>query len=389
MIGRSSAKNRVRWQFGVLAPRAWIDARGPVVDGIAGSAESWWNQTECLLEGRRDATVEVRVRFLHLETEADGSPDPFDRAVACECPATFGIGELVSGEGSIDLGQAGGSHRQPIRGRATVRAEPVDAAGPPHHAGPLYRLTIRVENTADLDAETSRPEALRHSLVSTHLLIGSTDATFLSIADPPDRASGAARGCNNVRAFPVLGGPPGHRGLVISAPIILGDHPQIAPESPGDLFDAGEIDEILSLRTLALTDEEKAEARATDRRAAEIIDRVEEMPPQTLSRLHGVIRSFARSHPDTDGGEAPGPTVVVAGLEVGPGTRVELRPRRRGTDAQDMFLAGRLATVCEVLSDVDGSRFLAVCLDDDPRVEMGAGPGRLVHFSPDEIVPAP
>ncbi len=77
---------------------------------------------------------------------------------------------------------------------------------------------------------------------------------------------------------------------MLSSPIILEDYPRVAPESPADLFDATEIDEILTLRTMALTDEEKREARATDPRAAALIDRVDNMPPEMLDRLHGAIR---------------------------------------------------------------------------------------------------
>src|SRR5256885_3442720 len=53
---------------------------------------------------------------------------------------------------------------------------------------------------------------------------------------------------------------------------------------------AYEIDEILTLRTLALSDDEKAEALATAPRAAALLDRVESMDPQVLARLHGTLR---------------------------------------------------------------------------------------------------
>ncbi|CAL9351718.1 hypothetical protein SUDANB126_00493 [Streptomyces sp. enrichment culture] len=130
----------------------------------------------------------------------------------------------------------------------------------------------------------------------------------------------------------------------------------MAPESPGDLHDAAEIDEILTLRTLLLTDEEKREARATDRRAARILDRVETMPPEVFSRLHGAIRSLDPAGPPP--GDSPDPrpvwwregadeglspatdAVPVGGVPVRSGSRVRLRPRGRGADAQDMFLAG-------------------------------------------------
>ena len=77
---------------------------------------------------------------------------------------------------------------------------------------------------------------------------------------------------------------------MLSSPVILYDHPRIAAESTGDLFDSTEIDEILTLRTLALTDEEKREARATDPRAADLLDRLDGLPPEMLERMHGAIR---------------------------------------------------------------------------------------------------
>lgn len=378
---RSSPKNRVRWQFGVLAPRDWIEARGRVADGISGSAESWWNQTECLLEGSEGALIEIRARYLQpchrhsLHDCESASPDgAFDEAVPAEVPAAFTVAELLGGGRTVQLPNAvpGTGHA----GRLIVNATDTGSRSP------LYRLHARMENTASLDPATTRPEALRKAMVAAHLLLHAREGSWLSMIDPPAWAAPAAGACRNVRAFPVLAGSPGDDDLVLSAPIILEDHPRVAPESPGDLFDAAEIDEILSLRTLTLTDDEKAEARITDRRAAEIIDRVESMSPETMGRLHGTIRSVRILDPDGDR-----ESLVVAGARLGRGSRVRLRPRSKGTDAQDMFLAGRTATVETVLTDVDGTRFLAVVLDDDPRIEMGAGPGRLLHFSEDEIEP--
>ena len=104
---------------------------------------------------------------------------------------------------------------------------------------------------------------------------------------------------------------------MLSSPIILYDHPEVAPGSPGDLYDATEIDEILALRVLTLTEEEKSEARGTDPRAAAIIDRCDEMPPEVWDRLHGAVRTLGPGHPAIGGQpEAwappqPGPVAVV------------------------------------------------------------------------------
>ena len=185
--------------------------------------------------------------------------------------------------------------------------------------------------------------------------------------------------------------------LMLSSPIILYDHPEVAPESPGDLYDATEIDEILALRVMTLTDEEKAEARGTDARAAAIIDRCESMSPDAWARLHGTMRSSGGAaapaeavpwwDPGVDESVDPGTDVVrVGAVDVRTGTRVRLRPSRRA-DAHDLFLAGMDATVAGVFHDVDGELHVAVTLDDDPATEELAWQGRYLYFHPEEIEP--
>ena len=194
---------------------------------------------------------------------------------------------------------------------------------------------------------------------------------------------------------------------MLSSPIILQDYPEIAPESPGDLFDATEIDEILTLRTMALTDDEKREARATDPRAAAIIDRVDAMPAEILERLHGAIRSlrpvagpaaepvvepdpFATPwwDPGADASVSPETdSIEVRGVPVAKGSRVRLRPGVRRSDAQDIFLDGRVARVEAVLFDVEDHGYLAVTLEDDLAADMLQRHGRYLYFAPDEVEP--
>jgi hydrogenase maturation protease len=159
-----------------------------------------------------------------------------------------------------------------------------------------------------------------------------------------------------------------------------------------------EIDEILALRVLTLTDEEKAEARGTDPRAAGILDRVDAMPPEVWSRLHGAIRSLqpAADEPaldemapwwteEIDGAADPmRDTTWVAGIKIGRGAKVRLRPGHRA-DAHDMFLDGQLATVARVYQDVDGNDHLAVTIDDDPAAEVMELQRRFFYFHPDEV----
>ncbi|MFJ8577891.1 hypothetical protein [Micromonospora sp. NPDC093277] len=434
---RSSGKNRVRWQFGVLVPPAWGEAHGLVDSGVAGSAESPWQQTQSLMEAPDSAIVRIRLRFLHLqrkaveERTAGGGHRPvdrvevggrtelsFDEAVPQEFDTEAPVGELRRGHrfdvrvpGGEDVEVLADGRGEPV-GRVVRRRSPLSASvsvsvDPCQAPFRLLRLTVRVENTdRSTPAGSRRAEALRCCLLATHTLIAVDQGRFLSLLDPPEWAADAARECRNVHTFPVLAGEPGAADALLSSPVILYDHPRIAPESPGDLHDATEIDEILSLRTLTLSDAEKREVRATDPRAAALLDRVETMPPEVLERLHGAIRSLAPARPPAEAAEAaertswwePGAepavepeaeTVLVAGTRLGRGSRVRLRPRRRGTDAHDMFLAGRTAQVAQVLLDVDGTRFLAVTVDDDPGADLHQWYGRLRHFRPDEVEPLP
>ncbi|MFI2435956.1 hypothetical protein [Streptomyces sp. NPDC018693] len=416
---RSSPKNRVRWQFGVLTPRAWAERDGPVPPGLSGSVDSWYQQTECLLRAAPTAVIRLRVRYLQLQHKQveqrtpDGRHRPvesltagdavhltFDEAVPREVDITVPLDRLLAGDHRVPVGSPGGEKTEPLpegTGRVvrrrrscqavtTLRAERLEEGGPI----PLHRLRVRTENTGPSPgADTPRAEALRHALLATHTLIGGDSTEFLSLTDPPPSHT-----CRNIHTFPVLGG---EAGTMLSAPILLPDHPQVAPESPGDLHDAAEIDEILSLRTLLLTDEEKREARGTDPRAADILDRVETMPPEIFARLHGAIRSLEPAAPTTrvpwwqeGGDDGLSPTtdsVLVDGVPVAAGSAVRLCPAGRGADAQDMFLAGRTATVAAVLHDVDGSVHLAVTLDDDPAAELNGWYGRFHHFRPHEVTP--
>ncbi|GII66200.1 hypothetical protein Skr01_62850 [Sphaerisporangium krabiense] len=406
----SAAKNRVRWQFGVLVPPAYT-----------ATSEPSSSVTECLLDGAANALVRLRLRFLHVKERrverADGggfvpvdrldtgerSHLTFDEATEREVehvlamPALLGVERTVtvrvpgdrseeavlSGAGE-PLGRVVCEHR-PLHAVLDVTAE---AGAGPHG---LVKLRVRTRNLTGWTGDGTRDQALRRSLVAAHLLIGVTAGRFLSLSDPPEWARPAARGCVNENTWPVLVAGPGGRDAVLSSPIILYDHPRVAPESPGDLCDATEIDELLHLRTRTLTEEEKREAAATDPRAAEIVRLAGELPPEMMERLHGVMRhepatpwwdpaADAAVSPDTD-------TVTVAGVEVAKGSRVRLTPGRRRADAHDMFLAGRTARVEAVLSDVDGAPHLAVTLEEDPGADLHRSHGRYLYFAPDEVEP--
>ncbi|MFF6803717.1 hypothetical protein [Streptomyces sp. NPDC012616] len=445
----SAAKNRLRWQFGVLVPPGWG----------AECEEHDFQHTECLMEPKAGATLSVEVRFLHARrrtvqrTRPDGGYDTVpelrldDRVLM---PWDEGSEERVEVVASVDelLGD-GVTHafRRPARedtepvldaagrtvGRLVRRCEEISGTirlSVRELDGPYrtLRLTAVVENTSDWTPSGShgagRDAALPHSLVATHLLMALSAGSFLSMTDPPEWAKGAVAACRNLHTWPVLAGEPGRADLVLSSPIILEDHPAIAPESPGALYDATEIDEILALRTAALTDEEKREARGTDERAAAVIELADSMPAEVLERLHGAVRSLREvtgPGPAAPGPAAPDPAVphtgfpdeygvqrpdtpwwdpaseagfdptrdrvLVDGLPVGKGCRVALRPGLRRTDAQDIFLQGRTATVEAVLHDVDGGVHLAVTVEGDPGADIRREQGRFLYFQPDEVTP--
>jgi hypothetical protein len=422
----SAQKNQLRWQFGVLMPPGYAAAAG----------EPDRAQTECLLEPRGATRLAVRLRFLHVQARrveqavgrgrfrpvaslpVDGVTRlPFDEGRLTECDTEVELSRLLrepvtvplhvpSGRDVEPLVDAAGAvvgryvrARRPLATRLELRAEELPG---PYGA---VRLRVTVGNDTAWDTrDGGRDGALRRALVATHTVLAVAAGGFLSMVDPPEWARPAVRACRNEHTWPVLAGPPGSRDTLLSAPIILADHPGIAPESPGELYDGTEIDEILTLRTLALTEEEKREARATDPRAAAVVDRVDTMPPAVLERLHGAIRSIRAVtpppapatpwwDPGADGSVSPETdTVPVAGVPVGRGSRVTLRPGRPGSrraDAQDLFLSGRPATVQAVLLDVDGDTHLAVTLDDDPGADLAGAIGRFRYFHPDEVEPLP
>ncbi len=187
----------------------------------------------------------------------------------------------------------------------------------------LTRVAVTVENLTDCDPAGVRRDAiLDRSFVAVHVMLAVEGGAFVSLLDPPGTAREAAAGCRNEGCFPVLVGSADD--VVLASPIILYDHPEVAAESPGDLYDATEIDEILALRVLTMTDEEKSEARGTDARAAAIVDRCDEMPPEVWERLHGVVRPPSSPatdvpwwDPAVDASVDPGrDSVTVRGIEI-------------------------------------------------------------------------
>ncbi|MCU1677642.1 MAG: hypothetical protein JWM93_2400 [Frankiales bacterium] len=433
----SSAKNQVRWQFGILGP-----------DGAAarGVGEPPAMSAEAVLDHRRGATVDVHLRFLQVQSRVverrryvgwepvdsllvgDTHWVPFHEAA----PREISLPGLTSGsEHVLTVSVPGGQEIEElydegilvgrlVRTRWALTAT-VTATPRPGADARSCVLRILVRNTTAwaqprADGWRDRDVAARYSLVGTHLILTAAGADFVSMLDPPGWASADVATCRQDRCWPVLIADDEGRDAVLVAPIILDDHPTIAPESAGDLFDATEIDEILTLRIQTMTETEKADARGTDPRAAAILARSDMMTNEAFDLLHGARRPVgdepvrderaeavdfptlgstdgdvevpwwdvgqdARAQPETD-------AVLVGGIRVAQGSRVLLRPTRPA-DAQDIFLAGHTAVVARVYFDVDGNTHVAVMLEDDPGSDLYGATGRFYYFAPDEVVPLP
>jgi hypothetical protein len=430
----SSSKNRTRFQFGVVAPRGYVDA---------GGSDSWTTQTECLIEPGSRPRLTLKVRYLQLQARtieraaADGrSFEPvrsldidgecvtaWDEGVEREFTvADLELRALVGGETVLPFGADSGTEEEEVRtgsgqlvGR--LRRERWAVAAQlrlsAEETSSFLRLRVQVENQTPWpeDSPLDRDLALRVSLLGAHTLLGLEDGAFVSLLEPSEDATAAAAACSNRNTWPVLIGPEGSRDVMLSSPIILYDHPAVAPESPGDLCDALEIDEILTLRIMTLTDDEKREARGTDPRARQIVDRADTLPQEIFERLHGAVRGLSPV-PTPDRAEVtavaatlspelasweeflnpPGmatpeeATLEIGTVVLGKGSPVILRPSRR-SDSMDLFLAGRTAEVAAIHRDVEGTAYLAVTLADDPANDLHARVGRYYYFYPDEVEP--
>ena len=321
---RSARKNQQRWTFGGVHPRAYSEATG--------GDDPWVMQTQCLVSGDERSTIEVRVRFLHVTerkvarrkgealdfveelrigddlylpwdeaTEREIEVGRFElsglerpRRVEIDVPGGSSEEELAAPTGEV----VGALMRswQPLRGAVEVEAGRLREG--------IFKVTVRITNTTSWEDSRGefegRPETqggfetrpYRQTFVSTHTVLAVEGGEFVSLLDPPEELREAAEGCENLKTWPVLVGEEGQRNMLLSSPIILYDYPRIAPESPGDLFDGTEIDQLLIMNVLTLTDEEKEEMRASDPRGREILERCESLSPEELMNLHGAIREF-------------------------------------------------------------------------------------------------
>ena len=328
----SAIKNRHRFNFGILMPAEWAERQQ--------AGETGRMQTECLIEGETPR-MDVRIRFLQLmardvarvcnvQSGSDAGPtgeadEELEREPECEIAPELEVDgeihqsweeaverEIVAADLSLpDLVDAPKSVRwasgaeqtsvplkstdgrtvgaiirrqRAIEAHVTIRAQPFGER--------LWKVRIEVENTTPLDADAPRSHAQLGALASAHAFLTAHSGQFVSLLEPPDELARFAADCKNIGAWPVLVGSTGERDLMLASPIILYDYPQVAPESDGDYFDGTEMDEMLALRVMTLTDEEKRAMRGLDRRTREILERTEALSQSSLMHLHGTIREL-------------------------------------------------------------------------------------------------
>jgi hydrogenase maturation protease len=423
----TSKKNqRERFTFGRVYPEAYSLSQN--------GAEPYLIQTECLaaLAGS-EATIQVSVRFLQPTARDVGiveqSLEPGNQADArirvvpelrtdngfyqswleaverrIEVPL-LKLDPVQTSRQSIDFHFPSACEMEPIvqderevgvikRRRAKLKGSielTVQPQGPS-----LFRVTARILNRTELPQKhgNETEDLLLRTFASTHTVLNIQGGEFVSLMDPAPEHKSAANACNNVGTWPVLvGDEAGHaRDTILSSPIILYDYPKIAPESAGSLFDGTEIDEILSLRILTMTDSEKLETRQVDEHARRLLERTERLDENSFWKMHGVMRppltKAAVEFDDFFGPSTPLNGVSVAGIYLRAGDRVRIRPGGRA-DVIDMALGGQTAIVEAIEQDAEKRIHLAVVLEADPGKDLGLmrQPGHRFFYGVDEVEP--
>ncbi len=339
----SSLKNRVRWNFGGVYPRTYSQAQS--------GADHCQASTQCLIVGAH-SELTIEARFLEQLERAAG--ESIEAAKARSYRREFGALAALAGS-SVETGFSCGRLHASLELQVTA-LEPA-----------VFRISATLRNESNSPA-VERSAALADTLLAAHLLLAVRNGEFVSQLDPPQALKEVSRACEQGGLWPVLAGKKGQRERILASPIILYDYPEIAPESSGDSCDGTEIDEILLLRVLTLSDAEKAELRQGDARTRAILERAEALSGEEQLRLHGRLRQPA----------------AETGVRVG--ERVRLKPKARA-DIFDIALAGRIATVRAVERDFEDRVHVSVTVDDDPGADLGEQglPGHRFFFFLDEV----
>ncbi len=421
----SSKKNRQRFTFGRVYPEEYSIAQK--------GAEPCSMQTEVLVRAKSpECALEISVRFLHpMAREVGVLVEPVAELPRSSEPEFRLVNEQLIGdklcqswqesvERVVELPPLVLRHAsprstefhfdssrdlEPIRegekvaavfirrqealfGSVEIAATAIDEQ--------VSRVTIRISNKTPVPSAKLEDQdaVVMRTFASTHTVLHVRGGEFISLLEPPPDYTAAAAACRNVNTWPVLvGAAKNETDTMLSSPIILYDYPQIAPESAGDLFDGGEIDEILTLRIMTMTDEEKREMRSGDEHARRILERTEMLPEDHLLKMHGAMRGIPKSTPELSNEEFFNPSskvtmAVVKGVELRAGDKVRIWPNKRA-DIMDIALEGKVATIEALEYDLENKVHFALVIDDDPGRDMGLlrQSGHRFFYSADEVEP--
>ncbi len=366
-------KNATPTPFGIVYPPAYAESQ-PAAHSML--------RLEAVLSADPDARLRATVLFLQATGERH---EATERRVELGPVTLAGLARDRLRE-TFAFHMDGGE----LRGRVALRSEWLSPS--------LARVRLCVHNETEMTgaAEAARGEALRHSLISAHPLLEVKAGKFVSPLEREGPEGEAALASEPVNTFPVLLGD--DDATILGAAIVLPDHPELAPESLGSLFDNTEIEEALLLHVHALTDDERREISEQDPAVREMVERAESTTGDQIMSLHGRL-IYTEPDEQESNGRPPSPPagldeihgereVDAAGRTVRLGDKIVLRPGTEG-DVYDKILHGRTATVERIYRGYDERIYLGVTVDDDPGQDLLRETGRFLFFFADEVEPAP
>jgi hypothetical protein len=347
-----ATKNATPTPFGIVYPPAYAATLASTFDHL---------ELRCLVRAPADAVLSAEIRFLAASGERHQAAPH-----RVELPGAM----------------AGALAGRPARKEVTVGGLTVGVAletrrWPGEEA---YTVMLRVDNLTLASSGLDRAGALRRSLISTHPMLRVTGGRFVSPLEWP---------CGSVNTFPVLASE--DDDVVLGAAIVLPDHPRLAPESLGGLFDSTEIEEALLLHVRTLSDSERADIERQDPAVREMIARASRATPDDIVALHGRVelRDPETREPPAEPPGLVDPRAGDAVLDVGGrtfrrGGKVVIRPGPEA-DVHARMLDGRMATIERIFTDYDGKAHLGLTIDDDPGQELMRETGRYLYFFAPEL----
>jgi hypothetical protein len=347
-----ATKNATPTPFGILYPPVYAAALTSTFDHL---------ELRSVLRAPADAVLSAELRFLAASGERHQGA-----AHRVELPGAM-AGALAGRPAHKEVSVGGLTLGMTLETRPQIQEDE-------------YEVRLRVDNITLVSSGLDRAGALRRSLISAHPVLRVTGGRFVSPLERP---------CGSVNTFPVLATDADD--VVLGAAIVLPDHPRLAPESLGGLFDSTEIEEALLLHVRTLSDGERAEIERQDPAVREMIARATSATPRDIVALHGRVELrdpvTTEPPPEPPGLIDPraGDTMLDAGGQTfRRGGKVVIRPGP-GADVHARMLEGRTATIERIFTDYDGKAHLGLTIDDDPGQELMRDTGRYLYFFAPEL----